>query len=287
MNHLERMIADLRRRNVPVPTPPKLPTETEISAIEKQTEVDFHADFRRLLLTAGDIVFSTIDIVSVIDPDSHSYFPRVLKSARFWGVPDDLIPICEDSDGDYFCMKFDGGLRYWSHDGETDETWPDLATWIEDVWIGEALDDEDEAEELGELIKVNEELANEEDFPKDDTVGSHRQRTVHKGLGITQPAKYCSFKLHDVELFAELDDNELAIRIVHKRGDGTRQPASFALASWQTVMPQGPLFLLALEAVGNNEGTEPIEINKEAFDQEWRLAIEMLERDLIALKTTS
>lgn len=38
-----------------------------------------------------------------------------------------------------------GRVSYWSHDGATDESWPDLATWIEEVWIGEDLEDgEDE-----------------------------------------------------------------------------------------------------------------------------------------------
>jgi len=52
------------------------------------------------------------------------------------GVPGDWLPFCQDN-ADYFCL--DGRIvRYWSHDGETDEQWPDLGTWISEVWIGES-----------------------------------------------------------------------------------------------------------------------------------------------------
>ena len=44
------------------------------------------------------------------------------------------LPICEDN-GDYFCIVPGGQIRYWSPDGGTDESWPNLASWIKDVWI--------------------------------------------------------------------------------------------------------------------------------------------------------
>ena len=174
MCHLDRMIAYLRKRKESVPKPLTLPTEAEITAAEQETGVAFHPSFRQLLLSAGDVAFSTIELVNVTYPDSHSYFPRVLSSARRWGMPNDLIPICENSDGDYFCMKANGGLEYWSHNDETDEAWPDLATWIEQVWIGEALDDDDNGK--GKPIALVDLPTNEEGFPEDNTVGSHRQK---------------------------------------------------------------------------------------------------------------
>jgi hypothetical protein len=30
-----------------------------------------------------------------------------------------------------------GEVVFWSHEGATDERWPDLATWIREVWIAE------------------------------------------------------------------------------------------------------------------------------------------------------
>ena len=51
-------------------------------------------------------------------------------------LPRKFLPICEDN-GDYFCMNRKGEVVFWSHDGATDEKWKDLATWIEEAWIGE------------------------------------------------------------------------------------------------------------------------------------------------------
>ena len=62
------------------------------------------------------------------------------------GVPEDLIPICQDN-GDYYGMNKKGQVVFWSHDGATDEKWKDLATWIEEVWIGESQEEEAGEEE--------------------------------------------------------------------------------------------------------------------------------------------
>jgi hypothetical protein len=51
-------------------------------------------------------------------------------------LPRELLPICEDN-GDYYCMNERGEVVYWSHAGSGDERWPDLATWIQQVWIEE------------------------------------------------------------------------------------------------------------------------------------------------------
>lgn len=50
------------------------------------------------------------------------------------GVPRDWLPFCEDN-ADYFCLV-GNKVRYWSHNGVTDEQWSNLGTWIEQVWIG-------------------------------------------------------------------------------------------------------------------------------------------------------
>jgi hypothetical protein len=58
----------------------------------------------------------------------------VANEAWEMGVPRGWLPFCEDN-ADYFCLE--GNIvRYWSHNGDTDEHWPDLGTWIDQVWIG-------------------------------------------------------------------------------------------------------------------------------------------------------
>ncbi|WP_116919250.1 SMI1/KNR4 family protein [Tamilnaduibacter salinus] len=47
-----------------------------------------------------------------------------------------LLPFCEDN-SDFYCLTPTGEVVFWSHNGSTAESWPNLATWIFQVWIGE------------------------------------------------------------------------------------------------------------------------------------------------------
>jgi hypothetical protein len=100
----------------------RLPSEDEVAGAERELGKSFPPDYRRYLLEASDVVF--LDLVTMV------------REAWDLGVPRDWLPFCEDN-GDYYCL--DGNtVRYWSHNGETDDKWPDLGTWINEVWIGEA-----------------------------------------------------------------------------------------------------------------------------------------------------
>jgi hypothetical protein len=132
--NLKDTIAELRKLNEPVPTPVSLPSKEEIDELEADLEIKFPADFRTYLLLASDVAFGTIEPVVITDEEAHTDFRTVLADARDAGLPDGLIPLCEEN-GDYHCMKADGTLVFWSADGENEETWPDLAAWISEVWM--------------------------------------------------------------------------------------------------------------------------------------------------------
>ena len=104
--------------------------------MELKTGLSFPPDFRRYLLEASDVVFGVMEPVTITRPTSHTHFPEVLADARKWGVPDNLIPLCYDN-ADFYCVDPSGQVVFWSHDGASDESWADIATWIEEVWIGE------------------------------------------------------------------------------------------------------------------------------------------------------
>jgi len=148
---LPQAISALRSRNQSVPKPMRLPTEAEVAAAEDEIGQKFHPDFRRYLLEASDVVFGTKEPVTVADSAWNTHLPTVAESAwEEMELPKNLLPICEDN-GDYYCLNKKGEVVFWSHDGATDEKWKDLATWIEECWIGEdeegEEDDDDEAEE--------------------------------------------------------------------------------------------------------------------------------------------
>jgi hypothetical protein len=139
---LDEAMARLRELNEPVPKPGRLPTEAEVRAAEGKLHAKLPADLKRFLLEASDVVFSTLEPVTVTDPTWNTDLVHVAQAAwQKMGLPRNLVPICEDN-GDYYAMSPSGEVRFWSHnDGKVTETWKDLATWIEEVWIGEAGDE--------------------------------------------------------------------------------------------------------------------------------------------------
>jgi len=132
---LGEAIAALRVRNELVPQPLRLPTDQEIADAEGQLRLTFSADYRRYLLEASDVVFGTLEPCLVTPGAGYLDLVETCHTAWELGVPHDWLPICEDN-GDYYCLAA-AGVRFWSHDGASEERWPDLATWIMEVWIGE------------------------------------------------------------------------------------------------------------------------------------------------------
>ncbi len=134
--NLRDVIAELRELNEEVPKPLRLPTEAEVAAVENRLGVKFHPDYRQYLLEASDVVFGALEPAIVIPDAGHLSLIRMVETARDeMEVPRNLLPFCEDN-SDYYCLTETGAIEFWAHDGTTDDKWPDLATWIKEVWIG-------------------------------------------------------------------------------------------------------------------------------------------------------
>jgi hypothetical protein len=134
---LDEAIAELRRRNEPVPKPRRLPTNDEVDAAEAELGVTFHPDYRRFLLEASDINCNILEPATITAPVAHTDLFRITQRARgMWKVPEDLVPICEDN-ADLYCLTRDGSVIFWSHDirAPSGAKWPNLADWIEQVWM--------------------------------------------------------------------------------------------------------------------------------------------------------
>ena len=134
---LDEAIHQLRELNEPVPKPMRLPSAAAVAAAESELGVTFHSDYRRFLLEASDVVYGALEPATIGRKHSHTSLVGMAHDA--WTqmeLPRELLPICEDN-GDYYCMNERGEVVYWSHAGSGDERWPDLATWIQQVWIEE------------------------------------------------------------------------------------------------------------------------------------------------------
>ena len=70
------------------------------------------------------------------DKKYYGELSQALSDAREQGVPEAWLPICEDN-GSYYCIDPKGITRFWTTDGNSNEQWDNIATWIKQVWIEE------------------------------------------------------------------------------------------------------------------------------------------------------
>ena len=61
--------------------------------------------------------------------------------ARSNGMPTSWVPF-SDNHGCLYCMLPDGRIKVFDPQFSGEEEWPNLETWIRDVWIRETLEDE-------------------------------------------------------------------------------------------------------------------------------------------------
>lgn len=134
---MHEMITRLRELNEPVPQPIPRPTTADVSRVEQTLGFKLPSDFVELQLGAGDVVFGTYEPVTLALNTGHTYIELVANEAWSQGVPREYLPICEDN-GNYFCLTPLGMVVYWAHDGVSNESWPSLACWVRDVWLGES-----------------------------------------------------------------------------------------------------------------------------------------------------
>ena len=131
---LDEAITELRSRNEPLPVSRRLPTTSEVLEMQAELGLSFHPDYVRLLLEASDVDIGPLEPATITRPNCHTYLPNVVASARHYGVPEQLFPFCEDN-ADFYCLTHEGHVVFWSHNGWGASTWPDLASWIGDVWL--------------------------------------------------------------------------------------------------------------------------------------------------------
>jgi hypothetical protein len=114
--------------------PLRPPTDTEIDAAESRLGLKFHADYRAFLKSGGDVGDSTLEPAVVLPGSGYLDLFEIVENAWEAGVPRDFLPFVEDN-GDYYCLNSRGEVVYWSHNGATDEKWPTLAAWRQQVCI--------------------------------------------------------------------------------------------------------------------------------------------------------
>ena len=117
----------------------KIPTDIEIAAAEEKLGFTFPAEYIAFIKSGYDLGNAALEALEIVEPPSYADIYETLLSARkFYDLPVELMPICEDN-SDYYCINNSGEVVFWSHNGVTDEKWANVTEWREQM-ILEAVD---------------------------------------------------------------------------------------------------------------------------------------------------
>lgn len=136
---MEDIIEQLREANEPVAVPLELPEEDLLVEIEEQLYMSIPSDMRVYLLEASDVVYGSLEPVTVTDERSHTFLPDVAAQAWDLGMPRHLLPVCACQEG-FYCIDPDGKVEYWNgqelgEDTSGEAEWDSIWHWVQHVWL--------------------------------------------------------------------------------------------------------------------------------------------------------
>ncbi|QEM83267.1 SMI1/KNR4 family protein [Halomonas binhaiensis] len=113
-----------------------LPTDSLIDKYERLSGLSFPDEYKKFLKTVSNAFVGFMSPLTLNEKMEEKYGDLLfsIREGRKVGVPENWLPICEDN-GDYYCIVPDGRVLFWDHNGATDESWPNLATWAKEVWL--------------------------------------------------------------------------------------------------------------------------------------------------------
>jgi len=135
---MEDVIEQLTELAEIVPVPLELPEEEDLVEIEEELFLPIPFEMREFLLKVSDVVYGTLEPVTVVDPQSHTYLPEVAATAWSLGVNRELLPLCE-AHGGYYCVSQEGDVNFVKleelSEGEEEEEWASVWHWVKEVWL--------------------------------------------------------------------------------------------------------------------------------------------------------
>ena len=105
------------------------PSDKEIEEAQQKLGFTFPQEYIEFIKSGYDLGDAPLDALWVTNPPSYADIFEALESARkYYELPIDLCPICEDN-SDYYCLNQKGQVVFWSHNGATDEKWENVTEW--------------------------------------------------------------------------------------------------------------------------------------------------------------
>jgi hypothetical protein len=115
--------------------PFRIPTDAEITKAERNLNFPFPPAYIEFLKGGNEVANASFEAAVILPGSSHLDLFEIAGTAwNQFGVPRAWLPFIEDN-GDYFCVSQTGEVRYWSHNGPTNEQWPNFAAWFQQVCV--------------------------------------------------------------------------------------------------------------------------------------------------------
>ncbi|PKR57771.1 SMI1/KNR4 family protein [Thalassospira lohafexi] len=135
-SNIEEVFEEINQLDHPDGRNQPLPNDAIIERYERKTGFNFPEDYKLFLKSVSNAFVGYMSPFTLNEREEENYGDLAVgvREARKVGIPQDWLPICEDN-GDYYCIVPDGRIRFWDHNGATEESWPDLATWAKKVWL--------------------------------------------------------------------------------------------------------------------------------------------------------
>ncbi len=115
--------------------PFRIPSDENIAEAERNLNFHFPPAYVEFLKGGSDVANAKFEPAVILPGCSYLDIFEIADTA--WsqgGVPKDWLPFIEDN-GDYFCISQTGEVRYWSHNGTTNERWPNFSAWFQQVCV--------------------------------------------------------------------------------------------------------------------------------------------------------
>ncbi len=131
---MEDVVDQLREVSVATASYMALPEEDDLVLVEEEILLPIPREMRSFLLQVSDVIYGSIEPVTVADPGAHTHLPEVTANAWAMGLPRDLLVLCQAANS-YYCVTQEGEVVLWQDGQICEETWEDVWDWAEHVWL--------------------------------------------------------------------------------------------------------------------------------------------------------
>ncbi|MCO7225684.1 SMI1/KNR4 family protein [Pleionea sp. CnH1-48] len=134
---MNEIVDMLREKNEDRFSSVELPDLDLLVEIEEEIFIPLPKEFKDFLMSVSDVVYGSIEPVTVSDDALHTHLPDVAAEAWDIGVSRELIPICRQG-SNYYCITQTGEIVFWQHgDIDSAQEWDSIWEWVEEVWLGQ------------------------------------------------------------------------------------------------------------------------------------------------------